>query len=43
MTNKKNYEEYYHGYKDGDREVRGYDSLVAELLKRFPVGEKNAL
>ncbi|MEI8103308.1 MAG: type I restriction endonuclease subunit R [Candidatus Moraniibacteriota bacterium] len=35
----KSYEEYYHGYKDGEKEVRGYASLVSELLERFPVGE----
>ena len=36
----KAYEEYYNGYKDGDKEVRGYASLVAELLEKFPVGER---
>lgn len=36
----KSYEEYYNGYKDGDKEVRGYTSLVAELLEKFPVGER---
>jgi len=34
------YEEYYNGYKDGDKEVRGYASLVTELLEKFPVGER---
>lgn len=34
----KSYDEYYNGYKDGDRQVRGYTSLVEELLERFPVG-----
>jgi len=36
----KAYEDYYNGYKDGDKEVRGYKSLVDELLKKFPVGER---
>ena len=36
----KAYEEYYNGYKDGDKEVRGYASLVAELMEKFPVGEQ---
>jgi len=36
----KAYEEYYNGYKDGDKEVRGYASLVTELMEKFPVGEK---
>ena len=35
----KSYGEYYNGYKDGDKEVRGYKSLVDELLEKFPVGE----
>ncbi len=36
----KAYNDYYHGYKDGDKEVRGYESLVRELQERFPVGER---
>lgn len=36
----KAYGDYYHGYKDGDKEVRGYESLISELLERFPVGER---
>lgn len=35
----KSYNEYYNGYKDDDKEVRGYKSLVEELLEKFPVGE----
>lgn len=35
----KSYEDYYKGYKDDDKEVRGYESLVKELQERFPVGE----
>ncbi len=35
----KSYVEYFHGYKDGEKEVRGYASLVSELLEKFPVGE----
>ena len=34
------YNDYYNGYQDGDREVRGYKSLVDELLEKFPVGER---
>ena len=30
---------YYNGYKDGDKEVRGYKGLVEELQDKFPVGE----
>jgi type I restriction enzyme R subunit len=36
----KSYNEYYNGYKDGDKEVRGYTSLVKELLDKFPIGER---
>lgn len=36
----KAYSDYYYGYKNGDKEVRGYESLVKELLERFPVGER---
>lgn len=34
----KSYAEYYNGYKDGNKEVRGYVSLVDELMEKFPVG-----
>ena len=36
----KAYNDYYNGYKDGDKEVRGYKSLVEELQDKFPVGER---
>lgn len=36
----KSYAEYYHGYIDGTKQVRGYATLVAELLEKFPVGER---
>lgn len=36
----KTYEEYYNGYKDGEKVVRGYRSLIEELLGKFPVGER---
>lgn len=36
----KAYADYYNGYKDGEKEIRGYESLVKELLERFPVGER---
>lgn len=34
----KSYAEYYNGYKNGDKEVRGYASLITELVEKFPVG-----
>ncbi|NMB06442.1 MAG: type I restriction endonuclease subunit R [Bacteroidales bacterium] len=33
------FEEYYNGYKDGEKEVKGYAELVDGLLDHFPVGE----
>ncbi|OGM79494.1 DEAD/DEAH box helicase [Candidatus Woesebacteria bacterium RIFOXYB1_FULL_38_16] len=36
----KAYGDYYHGYIDGEKEVRGYESLVKELQEKFPVGER---
>lgn len=35
----KTYSDYYNGYKDGDKEVRGYKDLVKELLDKYPIGE----
>jgi type I restriction enzyme R subunit len=34
----KTYDEYYNGYNDGDKDVRGYADLVDELLNKYPVG-----
>ncbi len=36
----KAYNDYYYGYKDGSKEVRGYESLVKELQERFPIGKR---
>lgn len=36
----KAYEDYYNGYREGNKEVRGYKSLVDELIEKFPVGER---
>jgi type I restriction enzyme R subunit len=36
----KTYEEYYNGYQDGAKVVRGYADLVDELQEKFPVGEQ---
>lgn len=35
----KSYDEYYNGYKNEDKEIRGYKSLIDELLEKFSVGE----
>ena len=34
----KTYDEYYNGYKNGDKDVRGYADLVNELQENYQVG-----
>lgn len=34
----KTYDEYYNGYKNGDKDIRGYADLVGELQERFQAG-----
>ncbi len=36
----KAYGDYYHGYRDGDKEIKGYKSSIDELLQEFPVNEE---
>jgi type I restriction enzyme R subunit len=36
----KTYTEYYNGYEDEEKSVRGYSELVRELMERFPIGEQ---
>jgi type I restriction enzyme, R subunit len=36
----KSYTDYYNGYENQGREVRGYESLIRELLEKFPVGSR---
>ncbi|MDM8556534.1 type I restriction endonuclease subunit R [Desulfococcaceae bacterium HSG7] len=36
----KSYDEYYNGYQNEDKEVRGYKSMIDELLEKYPVGEQ---
>lgn len=36
----KSFEEYYNGYLDDDKPIKGYTDLIAELSERFPVGEQ---
>lgn len=36
----KSYDEYYNGYKDGDKDVRGYKKIVEELQEKFPTGKR---
>jgi type I restriction enzyme R subunit len=36
----KTYEEYYDGYEDDGKNVKGYRTLVEELQEKFPLGER---
>jgi type I restriction enzyme R subunit len=36
----KSYDEYYNGYDDNNKHIRGYSELVSELMERFPVGQQ---
>ena len=36
----KAYADYYHGYRDEDKEIRGYKGFIDELLQEFPVNEE---
>jgi type I restriction enzyme R subunit len=36
----KTFDEYYNGYKDGEKTYPGYVSLINELTAKFPVGEQ---
>jgi len=36
----KSFDDYYHGYKDGNKEIRGYENLIEELQEKYPVGER---
>lgn len=35
----KAYADYYNGYTDDGKEIRGYTSLIGELLEKYPVSE----
>ena len=36
----KSYDEYFRGYENEGKEVRGYKSMIDELLEKYPVGER---
>lgn len=36
----KTYEEYYNGYKDEEKNIKWYKTLVDELKEKFPLGEQ---
>jgi len=36
----KTYDEYYNGYKRGDKDVKGYADLIRELVDNYPEGEQ---
>lgn len=35
----KTFDEYYNGYTQDDKEIRGYAELVTELQSKYPIGE----
>lgn len=35
----KTYNEYYNGYKEKDKEIKGYKTLIEELQSKFPLGQ----
>lgn len=35
----KPFADYYNGYHDGEKQIRGYVSYIEELLEKFPLGE----
>ncbi len=36
----KTFQEYYDGYEEEEKTVRGYKSLIEELLEKYPIGER---
>ena len=34
----KTFDDYYYGYKDRDKDVRGYLEIVQELIEKYPLG-----
>lgn len=33
------YKDYYFGYKDGEKEVKGYKTLIEDLQKQYPINQ----
>jgi type I restriction enzyme R subunit len=36
----KTFDEYYNGYQDGKKEIRGYKSLIEDLQNKFPIQDR---
>lgn len=36
----KAYKDYYEGYEDDSKKVKGYKELIREILEKFPIGER---
>jgi len=32
------FNDYYYGYDDGEKTVKGYEELIAELIQKYPIG-----
>lgn len=33
------FNDYYYGYDDGEKNVKGYEELIAELIQKYPIGQ----
>lgn len=36
----KTFDEYYYGYEDGDKQIKGYKDLIDDLLEKYPLWER---
>lgn len=34
----KSYDDYYYGYEDKDKHIKGYEERIAELIQKYPLG-----
>ena len=39
----KSYDDYYYGYDDGDKHIRGYVDRIQELLQKFPLSMRGQI
>jgi len=36
----KSYDDYYYGYEDKGKHIKGYEERIAELIQKYPLGEE---
>ena len=36
----KSYDDYYYGYEDKGRHIKGYEERIAELIQKYPLGQE---